>query len=847
MGQNSNDQETFWDIPLTDLLTQLNATPNGLSTDEARERMRKFGPNSLARENRFSALIEFFRLLANPLVLILLAASIVSAIFGDVIGASIIISIVVLSVLLNFFQEYQARHAIEKLRQHVASTANTVRNGVEQEIAVTEIVPGDIVKLNAGSLVPADARLLEANDLYLRESALTGESLPSAKEAQDLPTGAHGITDATNAVFMGTAVQSGIATAIVVSTGKATAFGDIATKVVGRPPGTEFDHGIQHFGILITRVIMLLVLFVFLVNIWFHRPVLGSFLFAIALAVGMTPELLPMIMTITLSRGAKRMAKKKVIAKQLASIENFGSIEILCSDKTGTLTLGEVALEQHVNVQGANDERVLQNIFINSFFEAGVKNPLDEAILRHDHPDIHEYKKIEEIPFDFDRRRLSVVAERNNIRTLITKGAAEDMFAVCSTVDIAGQILPFDEAQRKTAETTYQKLSEDGFRVLGVALKTMPVQPAYEKQDETEMTLIGFAAFLDPTKEGVGETLLALKRDGISVLIMTGDNEHVTRKTAQDVGLAVDHIIVGADMTAMDDTALAVQAEKGAIFARVSPSQKNRVITALKARGWVVGFLGDGINDAPSLHTADIGISVMNAVDVAKDAASIILMEKDLAVLHDGVMEGRRSFTNILKYIIMGTSSNFGNMFSMAVASLFLPFLPMLPTQILLNNFLYDASQITIPSDNVDEEQLHRPRRWRVDFIRQFMLIMGPISSIYDFLTFGVLIYFFHAYHNEALFHTGWFVESLATQTLVIFVIRTAGNPFRSRPSMPLVATVLAVVVIAAIIPFTVIGTWFKFAPMPITLLAVIAGMTVTYLLLVQLVKSWFYLRHELI
>jgi P-type Mg2+ transporter len=494
---------------------------------------------------------------------------------------------------------------------------------------------------------------------------------------------------------------------------------------------------------------------------------------------------------------------------------------------------------------GEDDERVLQSVYINSFFEAGVRNPLDDAILRHQHPDVHEFTKIEEIPFDFDRRRLSVVVERAGVRTLITKGAAEDVFRVCSMVDLGGQVVSFDEERRKAADATYRKLSDDGFRVLGVALRAVPAQPTYEKPDETEMTLIGFAAFLDPPKDGVGAVLESLKRDGISVLIMTGDNEHVTRKTARDVGLPADLIIVGTEMDSMDDAALAARAEKGAIFASVSPGQKNRVITALKARGWVVGFLGDGINDAPSLHTADIGISVMNAVDVAKDAANIILLEKDLAVLHDGVVEGRRSFANILKYIIMGTSSNFGNMLSMAAASLFLPFLPMLPTQILLNNFLYDTSQMTIPSDNVDESLLHRPRRWRVDFIRQFMIIMGPISSLYDFLTFGVLIYLFHA--GERLFHTGWFVESLATQTLVIFVIRTSGNPFLSRPSRQLAATVLAIVAIGAVIPFTIVGRWFGFAPMPPALLAAIAVMTVTYLALVQQVKKRFYHRHQLI
>ncbi|MGZ7039648.1 MAG: magnesium-translocating P-type ATPase, partial [Thermoanaerobaculia bacterium] len=632
--------------------------------------------------------------------------------------------------------------------------AAVLRDGREQDLPIAELVPGDVVRLNAGDLVPADARLLDAKDLHVRESALTGESVPVAKSANDLPAGKHPIGDAVNSVFLGTAVQTGMASAVIVCTGIDTAFGAIAERLTARPPETEFGRGIRHFGLMITRVIILLVLFVLLVNIVLHRPLMESFLFSVALAVGMTPEMMPMIITVTLARGARRMTRKKVLVKQLAAIEDFGSIEILCSDKTGTLTEGEIVLDRHVNVQGVDDEGVLQLIYLNSHFEAGIKSPLDDAVLKHEPPPIAEYEKLDEIPFDFTRKRLSVVVRHGDAHLVITKGEVESVFSVCQTVNVDGSPQPFDDARRVQAAATFQKLSADGYRTLGVAVLKVDKQDVYTVAAERGMTLVGFAAFLDPPKDGILPVLEALKENGVSVVVMTGDNEYVTRKVAHDVGLAADHIVTGNDVDTMDDAALAYQAENSAIFARVSPEQKNRVILALKARGHVVGYMGDGINDAPSLHTADVGISVMNGVEVAKDAAKIILLEKNLGVLNDGVVEGRRCFANIMKYIIMGTSSNFGNMFSMAAASLFLPFLPMLPTQILLNNFLYDSSQISIPGDNVDSALLRRPKRWQIGFILRFMTIIGPISSIYDFLTFGVLFWGFHASTNAPLFRT---------------------------------------------------------------------------------------------
>jgi P-type Mg2+ transporter len=847
MERRTASLQGFWNRPLQELFQLLQATPAGLTTEEASWRLRLYGPNSLVRESRFAALLSFFRFFANPLVIILVVASGVSLALGEQVGGLIIIAIVLFSVLLNFLMEFQARHAVEDIQKQIAITAAVMRDGREQELSIAELVPGDIIRLKAGDLVPADARLLDVKDLHVRESVLTGESLPVEKTATDFSKEKHGVADASNSVFLGTAVQTGIGTAVIVCTGKDTACGEIAHRLAMRPPETEFGRGIRHFGMMLTWVTMLLVLFVLLVNIVFHRPVLESFLFSVALAVGMTPEMMPMIITVTLAQGAKRMTKKKVLVKQLAAIEDFGSIDILCTDKTGTLTEGEIVLDRHVDFQGKDNENVLQLIYLNSHFEAGIKSPLDDAILKHEPPSVVGYDKVDEIPFDFSRKRLSVVVRHADDYLLITKGEAESVFDICETVTIDGVLQPFDDSRRAEAENTLRKLGADGYRALGVGVLKVEKQDVYTVAAEHAMTLVGFAAFLDPPKLGVLSVLEALKQDGISVVVMTGDNQFVTQKIARDVGLGADRIFTGTHVDKMDDAAVAYQAENGAIFSRVSPEQKNRVILALKARGHVVGYMGDGINDAPSLHTADVGISVMNGVNVAKDAAKIILLEKDLAVVHDGVLEGRRSFANIMKYIIMGTSSNFGNMFSMAAASLFLPFLPMLPSQILLNNFLYDVSQVSIPSDNVDSAMKQRPKRWQIGFIRQFMMIIGPISSIYDFLTFGVLLWVFHASTNESLFHTGWFVESLATQTLVVFVIRTATNPLKSRPSRPLLISVLAVVAIATVLPYTPPGRLLRFTPPPVSLLGTIAFLAVTYLFLVQAVKSWFYRRHALL
>ena len=833
-------------------------TPNstfttGLTSREARQRLAEFGPNEPVSSRRTSGLTQILFLFINPLAIILLIASGISAAVGEVLNASIIALMVLLSAALNFFQTYRSQRAVERIRQEVAPAANVLRDGNWTAIPRRELVPGDVIGLTAGDLVPADAWLFKVRDLHVQQAALTGESLPVEKDALDLQSLEQAKGDERHKVFLGTSVVSGTGTAQVMATGKNTSFGDIATRLATKPPETEFERGTRQFGLLIMKTTILLVLFVLLVSVVLHHNFLESLLFAVALAVGLTPEFLPMITTVTLGQGAVHMARKKVIVKHLEAMQNFGSIDVLCSDKTGTLTSGEMALDQHLDLFGSPSERVFLLAYLNSLHETGVSNPLDqaiknqaskqkpgvnpldEAVLQHDHPDIHAYRKIDEIPFDFERRRVSIVVEREAERLLITKGAPESVLPVCSRYELNGQQAPLDADSRARGEATYRDLCARGFRVLAVAYAAVPLKEVYRADDEKDLVLAGFLTFSDPPLDTAKFALEALRRDGVEVKILTGDNELVTRHICAQVGLIDGRIILGDELERMSDPALAHVVERTSVFARVSPAQKNRIILALKVRRHVVGYLGDGINDAPSLHAADVGISVSTAVDVARDAADIILLERSLSVLHEGIIEGRKAFGNVMKYLLMGTSSNFGNMFSMAVASLFLPFLPMLPTQILLNNFLYDLAQVTIPTDHVDITFIHKPQRWNVQMIRDFMIYIGPLSSIYDFLTFFALLKVFHA--SEQLFHTGWFVESLATQTLVIFIIRTAGNPLRSRPSLALTATTIAVVMAGIAIPFTSLGKVLGFVRLPFAFFLFLAGASGTYLLLVELVK----------
>ena len=805
----------------------------GLTTTEAARRLEESGPNDPAPKEHHSQLLELASQFANPLVAILLLASVVSAFVGELVNAAIIVVIVSLSVALNFTQTFRSRKAADRLRATVAPTATALRDGAFVEVHRAEIVPGDLIRLGAGDLVPADARLLTAKDLHVQQSALTGESMPVEKEFK-----AGDESDATM-VLLGTSVVSGTATALVLATGTKTQFGDIAVRLRTRAPETEFDRGIKQFGALIMKAVFGLVMFILVVRIGTHRSAFESILFAVALAVGLTPEFLPMITSVTLARGAVEMSKHKVIVKQLSAIQNLGSIDILCSDKTGTITRGVMTFDSACDAFGGASETPLSFARLNSKFETGIRSPLDAAILERPERDgASAYAKVDEVPFDFERRRVSIVVERSEVRTLIAKGAPEGILACASAVSVAGGAdLPLTEDVRAKCRATFESLSARGFRVLAVATRKVESQPAYAAGDERDLVLAGFVAFTDPPRADAKEALLALKRDGVAVKILTGDNELVTRHVCAAVGLDVDTIVLGSELESMNEWALAQVAERTTVFARLSPAQKTRVILALKQRSHVVGYLGDGINDAPSLHAADVGISVASAVDVARDAADIILLEEGLHVLHRGILEGRTAFGNVTKYLLMGTSSNFGNMFSMAGASVFLPFLPMLPTQVLLNNLLYDLAQITIPTDHVDPEVLRRPQRWDIKTIRNFMLIIGPISSLYDFLTFFVLLRVFHA--GELLFHTGWFVESLATQTLVLFVIRTPRNPLTSRPSVALALTTVAIVVIGCALPYSPLAGLLGFTPLPALYFLFLIGATLTYLVLVEVAKRF--------
>jgi Mg2+-importing ATPase len=807
------------------------APANGLTSQEAAARLAQFGANDPAPPARHSAVRDFLRLFMNPLVLILLIAAVISAFLGEAADAGIIFGIVLLSTALDFTQTHKSQQAINELRDRVAPSATVLRDGNWQEVRRVNVVPGDVVRLVAGDLVPADARLLQGRDLYVQQAALTGESLPVEKQAGGEDVSSK--PDAPGMVFLGTSVVSGTASAIVVATGARTSFGDIAIRLASQPEQTAFDRGLRDFSLLLTRTVLFLVLFLLVVSLVRHKDPLQSLLFAVALAVGLTPEFLPMIVNVTLAKGARAMARKQVIVKHLSAIQNFGSIDVLCSDKTGTLTTGNMALAQALDSTGTPSPRVFSLAYLNSKFETGIQSPLDMAILKAAEPtDLGGYEKRDEIPYDFERRRLSVVVERQARRRLITKGAAEGILARSVSYEFDGRVAPLDAAALERCQQTADELGRQGFRVLAVAYVDVEARNNYSAADEKELTLAGFVTFSDPPLPDAGQALLALRQQGVEVKIITGDAETVAAHVCGQVGLDAGKIILGDEIERMTDAALEHVAESASVFARVSPAQKNRIILALKHRGHVVGFMGDGINDAPSLHAADVGISVSTAVDVAREAADIILVEPGLDVLASGIVEGRKAFGNVMKYLLMGTSSNFGNVFSMAGASMVLPFLPMLPTQILLNNFMYDLSQVTIPTDNVDDEFLRKPQQWDIGLIRRFMVWIGPISSIFDFLTFYVLLHFFHA--DEVQFHTGWFVESLATQTLVLFVIRTTQNPFRSRASGPLTTTALAIVAAGILLPMSPLAGTLGFTVLPASYFGYLAAATLAYLLLVE-------------
>ena len=834
--------DRLYTLTQEELLRELKTSEKGLTAEEAERRQEEYGPNEILRI-RPNYIIEFLALFKNPLVIILLIAAVISIIVGDITDAGIITFIVIASVILDFYQEYRAGNAVELLRKKITTTATVTRDGKRQEVPLSSLVPGDLISLAAGDIVPADARVIASRDFFVNQSALTGEPYPVEKSSK-MEAAATSPAEREDSIFLGTSVVSGSANAIVTVTGTSTEYGMIAGMLSARPPETEFERGLSRFGNLMMRLVFFLVIFVFFVNALLHHGILDSLLFAVALAVGMTPELLPMILSINLSNGAIAISRKGAIVKHLASIQNFGSMDVLCTDKTGTLTENRISLVKHVDINGAENDRVLLYSFLNSYHQTGLKSPLDDAILRFRELDIGAFAKIDEIPFDFIRRRASIVVSASSGTLLITKGAPEDVLRISDSCDAGNGSVRITDEFRAKIEAQYQELSNGGFRTLGVAYRTVtPGQPRYTIDDETGVTFLGFVAFIDPPKATAGESLKMMRDAGIEVKILTGDNELVTRRTCESLGYPIRGVLSGPELADMDNEALSRVVEQNNIFSRVTPVQKDRILNALKRNGHVVGFLGDGINDAPSIRTADIGISVDNAVDIARESADIILVQNDLRVLHDGVIEGRKTFGNTLKYIMMGMSSNFGNMFSVAGASLFLPFLPMLPVQILLNNLLYDISQTTIPTDAVDDEYAACPKHLNIVFIRKFIIIFGPVSSLFDYLTFAIMLFFFHA--TGALFQTAWFIESICTQVAVIFVIRTRRVPFySSHPSPYLLVSTFSIIAIACVLPFTVLGGIFGFVTPPVDFFAVLIGLVLGYLLLVEVVKRWFYRRY---
>jgi len=814
----------------------------GLSSQEAASRLVQYGENVLVKKKKLKPVEAFIQKFKSPLILILIAASVVSIFLGMHTDAIIILVMVFLSAILDFFNTRKSEKAVGDLIAKVAITARVRRDGKEKEIQIKDIVPGDIVILTAGDVVPADCRILEAKDFFVNQSALTGESFPVEKRAQNNEAADEAsTTEIIDGVFMGSSVVTGYATVEVEKTGRSTHYGKIAERLLAATTESDFEKGIRHFSFFILQVTFILVVLVFFINAFVHRGILESFIFALAIAVGLTPELLPVIISIALSHGSLKMSKKEVIVKNLYSIQNLGSMNVLCTDKTGTLTEDKIALVKYVDGAGNVSKNVLFHSYLTSIFHTGVKNPFDSAVKNFERLDIKGCKKIDEIPFDFMRRRDSIVVEKDGKRIFITKGAPEWIFKIISKYQKGARVVDFDKACQKEAQTEFDALSKDGFRVLAVASKEVAYQKgAYTYKEEHDMTFLGFVAFYDPPKQTAGEAVKELEELGVEVKILTGDNALLTEKICRDIKLPIKGTLLGDHLNEMSDSELEPKVLSTTIFARISPEQKERIILILKKMNYSVGYLGDGINDAPALKAADVGISVNNAVDVAKETAGIILLRKSLGVLRDGVLEGRQTFQNTLKYIMMGLSSNFGNMFSMTGLSALLPFFPMLPSQVLLNNLMYDVSQFTLPTDKVDFEDVKKPLRWNMKFIRKYMFAFGPISSVFDFLTFGAMFYIFHLQAHQ--FQTAWFIESLATQTFVIYVIRTKKIPFlQSSPSRLLILSTLSVVALAVILPYLPVGPLLQFAPLSVTLLAVIAGLVFVYLWCVQGVKVIFY------
>ncbi len=832
--------EVLATLPVEEVLRSFATTLQGLSEDEAQKRLGEYGYNEPAKGETRTLIKQILLKFIDPLVIVLVVIGGFSLLFGEKIEALLVLMMILMSVLLSFTQEYRSDREAQKLIELVRATATVFRDGKRTEIKMNQLVPGDIVDLYAGDMIPADLRILTCKDLFINQASLTGESFPVEKTANPAQTAGVAATQQNNIAFMGSSVVSGTALGLVIKTGTETQFGEISKRLAAIREQTSFEKGIHRFVWLMIRLMITLIGIIFLINIFKQGDPVQALLFSLAVAVGLTPEMLPMIITINLSKGAIAMSKKKVIVKRLNSIQNLGAMDIICTDKTGTLTLDEVVLEKHCDVVRNEDAEVLKYAYLNSFHQTGLKNLLDRAILKNEVVLEESYKKNDEVPFDFSRRIMSVIVERDATHTLIAKGAPEEIFKRCSHYELEGEIFEMENLILTDLKEEYDNLSSDGFRVLAVAYKNLvETKIAYSKDDECQLTLKGYLAFLDPPKPSARETIRSLQELGVTFKVLTGDNDLVTRKICAHVGLDIKELITGDKLDTVTDEQLKDIAEHTTVFARLSPLQKERVIRTLRDSGHVVGYLGDGINDAPSLKAADVGISVNNAVDIAKESADMILLEKSLLVLKDGVIEGRKTFGNILKYIRMGASSNFGNMITMTAASLFLPFLPMKPIQILLNNLLYDFSQIAIPTDSVDAEYLRAPRRWDIGAIQRFMAVFGPLSSLFDFLTFGILLFVFKV--TQAQFHTGWFWESLCTQTLVIHVIRTAKVPFKeSRPGLFLLLMSIFVVCIALAISFSPYGRDLGFVKLSNAYFPVLFLIVGSYLIATQKLKSWF-------
>jgi len=836
-SDNFNSLATFWSLSIDQQLLQLNATTQGLTTEAANQRIKRCGSNQLNSKKDTGNIRLFIAQFKSSIILILLFATGLSFYLHDRVDAAIILTIVMISGCLGFWQEKGAANAIKQLLAMVQINISVLRDGTAIEMALEKLVPGDIVILKAGDVIPGDCLLVESDNLFVDEAILTGESYPVEKMPGVLPTDT-ALSQRTNALWMSTHVQSGSAKALVVATGQSTEFGKLSLRIKLKAPETDFERGIRRFGYLLMEVTLLLVIIIFAVNVYLAKPVMDSFLFALALAVGLTPQLLPAIISINLAHGAKRMAEQKVIVKQLASIENFGSMNVLCSDKTGTLTEGIVHLQGTLDVAGTPSDKVARFAYLNSVYETGFINPIDEAIRQHRQFDVADCNKLAEIPYDFYRKRLSVLIAQPDGELLITKGALTNILAVCTEVEMGDGSLKNLEDMRQDIQQRYEEFSRQGYRTLGLAYKPMSNQTELDKTDESAMRFLGFLVFFDPPKAGCIDTINQLRQLGVNLKIITGDNKLVATTVSKQLGLAEWEILTGPEIRQMSDLALVNQVVDVNVFAEIEPNQKERIIIALKKAGFVVGYMGDGINDVSALHAADVGISVDSAADVAKETAQIVLLEKDLNVLVQGVREGRITFANTLKYVFMATSSNFGNMFSMAGASLFLPFLPLLPKQILLTNLLTDFPEMTIASDNVDAEMVTQPRRWDIKFIRNFMITFGIVSSVFDYMTFGLLL-MLNVPENE--FRTAWFMESVVSAALIVFVVRSSNAFYKGKPGKYLVAATMAIVAITVALPYTPIAPLIGFVPLPLSLLGQIGLIVLLYISTAELAKHIFY------